>query len=443
MRLAAGAIPAAFACSEATTPGKPSDGTLAATRDETGLLELDPSHGYRARGYIERRMFVRPEDTFWSLLDLWDVSPSVALEWYGAALNVFDFASIRAGKPLTLFVDRGTGDLEAIEYALSRRRVVVVERKSDGELVARNIDAPSSTEIRGVAGTIQRGIEADSARAGVSPAIIADLIDIFHDQTDLSHLSRGDHFRLLYEVKIDDRSEIVHTGRVIAAEIRTKAQTYVALYHRQESGDGVYIDLDGHPLTAVPPIIPVQFTRISSLFSRARIHPLWGYARPHYGVDFAAPLGTPVRAMADGTVAFAGWRGAMGRAVRLEHVAQFSSIYGHLSRIPDHIQEGRLVRRGDVIGYVGSTGWATGPHLHLGVRRVDHYVDPLDVLSGQVGIHEPLGAHFEVRKDALLGLMASLDQEGEVQVTRVSQPERDAASWLRIASASTGQVKGL
>ena len=122
---------------------------------------------------------------------------------------------------------------------------------------------------------------------------------------------------------------------------------------------------------------PLRFTRISSKFSHARFHPILKRTRPHLGVDFAAPRGTPVRAIADGTVQYAGWRGGLGRFVRLDHPGPYGSGYGHLQRIAKGVREGRRVRRGQIIGYVGSTGLATGPHLHYVLYKHGQHVDPL------------------------------------------------------------------
>ncbi|RMF22475.1 MAG: hypothetical protein D6760_07400 [Deltaproteobacteria bacterium] len=167
---------------------------------------------------------------------------------------------------------------------------------------------------------------------------------------------------------------------MLAVDLLNRGRHYEAFYFRSaDQAVGGYYDREGHALGRAFLRYPVAYSRISSKFSRARLHPVLKRPRPHYGVDFAAPAGTPVHAIAAGTVTVAGWHGASGRMVKIRHDDVYESAYAHLSRIAPGVRTGTPVAKGQVIGYVGSTGLATGPHLHLALYKHGKYVDPLTV----------------------------------------------------------------
>jgi murein DD-endopeptidase MepM/ murein hydrolase activator NlpD len=207
---------------------------------------------------------------------------------------------------------------------------------------------------------------------------------VFGWELDLeSGLRAGDSFRVLYEniwLTGESRPE---TGKVLAAQLTTRGRLYTAVYFEDADGRGGYYRPDGHPVSRELLRYPVEFTEITSEFSRRRRHPITRRARPHLGVDFAAPVGTPVRAVADGNVSEAGWdRSGLGRCVRVTHPSGLASTYGHLSRVAAGLATGSRVERGQVVGWVGATGLATGPHLHFSLHREGEYVDPLAVTAG-------------------------------------------------------------
>ena len=202
------------------------------------------------------------------------------------------------------------------------------------------------------------------------------LVKLFSGDVSFEKLQRGDRYRVLYEVHVDKLGEIVRNGKILGAEVVTARQVA-----RARSTSGTRTATTATTTTpgsrAAPPAArvigfypPLREALITSGFSSSRRHPLFGFVRPHHGVDLAAPHGTPIRAIADGRVLFAHWHGQLGHAVRIEHGGSpaYASTYGHLSRIEEDVTRGAWVRRGQVIGYVGGTGAATGPHLHLSVR---------------------------------------------------------------------------
>ena len=368
---------------------------------------------------------VRRGDTFLSLLDRNGVAEGEALDWYRSSRKVFNLARLRVGRDMTLRFD-AEGKLSGVEYEIDRLNVFLAERGEDGEIVARKGEVPSTTEIRGVAGTVKSNITADCLAAGVPSRVVRQMASIFTSKVDFRHLKKNDAFRVLYEVKItDDGEEIASGSQVLAAEVEARGKSYTALRTVTPEGDKAYVDLEGHPLARVRADsdlrYPVEFTRISSRFSTSRLHPKTRRRRPHLGVDFAAPHGTPVRAVADGKIKYAKWYGQMGRTIRIDHGGKlkYDSMYGHLTRFARGIKSGKYVRRGDVIGYVGSTGLATVPHLHFSLVHGKRFVDPLKALR-QVTYKKPTqvtGEKFEKQKLQLISALGALDRDGRVRPT--------------------------
>ncbi|MDG2306559.1 MAG: peptidoglycan DD-metalloendopeptidase family protein [Candidatus Binatia bacterium] len=374
---------------------------------------------------VDRVVRVRNGDTFLGMLGRNGVPKSDALTWYRSSRNVFNLARLKIGRDLRLSFD-AQGELSGLEYEIDRLNVFVAERGEDGGIVARKGEVPSTTEVRGVSGTVASNITADCLSAGVPSRVVRQMAGIFSSKVDFKHLRKGDAFRVLYEVKItEDGDQIPSGSQVLAAEVQTRGKSHTAL-RADDNGEKTYVDLEGVPLQRVRADsdlrYPVEFTRISSRFSTSRLHPKTRRRRPHLGVDFAAPHGTPVRAVADGQIEYAKWHGQMGRTIRIDHGrnVKYDSMYGHLTRYARGIKGGKRVHRGDVIGYVGSTGLATGPHLHFSLVHGKRFVDPLKALK-QVQYKKPTrltGDSFEKAKTRLVSALGTLDDEGPVRLTR-------------------------
>ena len=388
----------------------------------------DALAAYRTAEFVEHKVQLRKGDSFTTLMQLYDVSRSEALRWYTAARDSFDLARMKAGHQLSLFFRRGERGLAALEYAVDSVERVAVDRGAKGGLQARMATVPTWVEIRGISGTVGSSITRDCIGTSVPASIVHSLVKVYTGDVDFERLQRGDRYRVLYEVHVDEAGEIVRNGKIVAAEVVTREKPHVAIYFRDVDGSegyyddtGLARDLSGGTVSTFFP--PLREGSMTSGFSSARRHPLYGFIRPHYGVDLAAPQGTPVRAIADGRVLFAHWHGQLGNAVRIEHGGSpsYASVYGHLSRIEEDVARGAWVRKGEVIGYVGRTGAATGNHLHLSVRCEGRYVDPLPVLR----FGQPVAAHvsgdaFEAEKRGLLGQLASLAVDNPVHLTRLA-----------------------
>jgi len=230
------------------------------------------------------------------------------------------------------------------------------------------------------AGYINSSLFAATDAAQIPDTVTGKFVDMFSTNVDFrSDLRRGDHFNLVYETFWQNGS-YVRAGRILAAEFVNGGKTYQAIWFedaKSEQGGGYY-SFDGKSLKRAFLKSPLEFTRISSGFSM-RVHPLTGAWKQHKGIDFAAPTGTPIRAAADGTIEFVGNRGGYGNFIIVKHWKPYSTAYGHMSRFASGIRTGSKVRQGDVIGYVGTTGWSTGPHLHYEFRVNNAQQNPLNI----------------------------------------------------------------
>jgi murein DD-endopeptidase MepM/ murein hydrolase activator NlpD len=242
---------------------------------------------------------------------------------------------------------------------------------------ARIESAPLSSQSRLASGTIETSLWAAADAARLPDTITVQLAEIFSTDIDFHReLRRGDTFSLVYEALTADGEPVTWnqgTGRVLAAEFVGNGRTYEALWFRGADGRGGYFAFDGQSKRRAFLASPMEFSRVSSGFAM-RFHPILQTWRRHLGVDYAAPTGTPVRSVGDGTVEFAGRQNGYGNVVQLRHSNDRTTLYAHLSRID--VREGQRVEQGQRIGAVGATGWATGPHLHFEFRVNGVHQDP-------------------------------------------------------------------
>lgn len=253
---------------------------------------------------------------------------------------------------------------------------LVIERGDDGFRAARNVPVEEvRTTLR--TGEIRSSLFGAADAAGIPDQVIIALADVFAADIDFYHdVRKGDRFAVVYETRFID-GEPAGTGRILAAEFINGGKTYRAFQWRDEAGNVGYFSDEGQASKSAFLRSPLEFSRVTSGFTMARFHPLLRTWREHKGVDYAAPTGTPVRATADGTVTFAGWQNGYGNVVFIRHQGAYSTVYGHLSKLAANLKVGDKVGQGDTIGYVGMTGWATGPHLHYEFRIADQPHDPL------------------------------------------------------------------
>jgi murein DD-endopeptidase MepM/ murein hydrolase activator NlpD len=293
-----------------------------------------------------------------------------------AARPLYDLARLSVGRPFALTLGRD-GVLRAFSYGIDELRTLRVVRRGE-ELQAEIVAREYETKTTVVSGTIETSLFAAVAAAGEGDQLALDLADVFAWDLDFNtEIRSGDSFRALVE-KLSLDGGPIRYGRVLAAEFVRGGRVLRAFRHEGASG-AFYYDADGRPLRKAFLRSPLRFTRISSRFAWSRLHPILRIRRPHLGVDYAAPSGTPVHAAADGTVILAGWLGGYGNTIRIRHANGYETLYGHLARI--EVRRGQRVAQGARIGTVGATGLATGPHLDYRMARNGTFVDPLRVVS--------------------------------------------------------------
>ena len=295
----------------------------------------------------------------------------------------FDVRKLRAGNIYK--IDRlFDGRIRSFEYEIDPTRALRASRR-DGDIAlfeAEVVELPRTTTRVVVEGTIDReapSISEALERAGERLELALSLADVFAGEVDFnSGLQPGDSFRVVVEKSVRDDGVFVSYGPVQAAEFLNDGRTLTAMRFLLPDDKAGYFDEDGRSLTRFFLKSPLKFEpRITSRFSRSRMHPVLKYARAHNGVDYGAPSGAPIVSVSSGVVTFAGWTNGGGRTVRVKHASGYESEYMHMSAIAEGIHRGARVGQGELVGRVGMTGTATGPHLHYGLRKNGAYVNPV------------------------------------------------------------------
>jgi len=248
---------------------------------------------------------------------------------------------------------------------------------TDAGWEVRRGDTRPDVRVEAVAGEVRRSLFESVEALGESPQLVMELVEIFSSDFDFTADTRaGDRFRLLVEKRYAGE-QFVDYGQILVAQYLSDARVLTGVAFEGAGGRVAFYDPDGRSLKKSFLKSPLEFTRITSGFTYARPHPILGGVRPHLAVDYGAPVGTPVRAVADGTVMVAGWNGGNGIQVHLRHHAGYETQYNHLSRLGPGVRAGSRVSQRQVIGYVGSTGLSTGPHLDYRVAKNGRFVNPL------------------------------------------------------------------
>jgi murein DD-endopeptidase MepM/ murein hydrolase activator NlpD len=260
-------------------------------------------------------------------------------------------------------------------------RRLVVERQPDGRIASRMETAPLVASLRIGSGSIRTSLFAAVDEAGIPDAVTTQLVDIFSGDIDFHrNLRGGDRFAVVYET-LEADGEPLRTGRVVSAQFVNGGRTLDALWFQEAGQRGGYYDFQGGSRERAFLASPMEVSRVTSGFAM-RMHPIHNTWRAHKGVDYGAPTGAPVRSIGEGQVDFAGTMSGYGNVVEIDHGKGTSTLYAHLSRID--VRKGQRVERGQRVGAVGSTGWATGPHLHFEFKEHGTQRDPLEVARRQV-----------------------------------------------------------
>lgn len=326
---------------------------------------------------------VRPGDSLGSLFNRLGVDDADAQKFVRTDKTARRLLSLKTGKRIQAETDEN-GLLLSMRATIvdgkgGDARQVTVERRGD-KFVA--LDAPAKLErrvemrSREIQTSLYSATDSNVDGGSMPDSVVSQMIEMFSTNIDFrSDIKRGDRFNVVYETFWLD-GELVKTGRILAGEFINRGVAYQSVWYEDPvTKQGGYYSLDGKSLKKAFLKSPLQFTRISSGFSM-RTHPISGKWKAHKGIDYAASTGTPIRAVADGVIDFAGNSGGYGNQVVLKHWSKYSTAYAHMSRIAPGVRKGAKVSQGQVIGYVGSTGWSTGPHLHYEFRVAGQAQDP-------------------------------------------------------------------
>jgi murein DD-endopeptidase MepM/ murein hydrolase activator NlpD len=357
--------------------------------DAGSLPELPPEAA-------ERQLVLKRNETFYDALRALGGDHADIIALVQSCKPYRNLGKVRRGDVFH-YAMGASGKVERLRFDLEdQESYITMQRRGDGSYEAFELTYPVERVPTVVCGIINSSLFESLEDAGAPAALASKLSDILGWEMDFRRdMRRGDTFRVLYEeVRRDGR--FLRTGPILAVEYTNAGRTHRGYRYVQPDGTISYYDQEGLSLEKQLLRAPVEYARISSEFSAHRLHPVYGRYMPHYGVDYAAPVGTPVRAGGNGVVAEAAFEGGNGRYVKIVHSNRsYETYYLHLSRFADGVRKGARVRQGEVIGYVGATGTATGPHLDYRVRKDGTWVNPrtLDLPSSEPIAREQLASY--------------------------------------------------
>ncbi|MCR4377666.1 MAG: peptidoglycan DD-metalloendopeptidase family protein [Rhodospirillales bacterium] len=362
---------------------------------------------------------VKAGDTLSHILDRAGADSQTADEAIRALKRIFSPRDLKAGQTINVAytptlssdgTDRFTGFQIPLDYATR----VHVAPAPEGGFRAYEIELPLQTRQVRAEGTITNSLFSAGSDAGVPPSVMAELVRAFSWDVDFQRdIQKNDRFEVMFDQKVDEAGRPVHDGRIVYASLTLSGDRKPIYLHQLADGRWDYFDDKGQGAKKALMRTPIDGARLSSHFGN-RKHPILGYTKKHTGTDFAAPTGTPIYAAGDGVVESAGWNGGYGKYVSIRHNSEYSTGYAHMSGINRGIAKGKRVRQGDIIGFVGTTGQSTGPHLHYEVVRLGAKMNPMRVKmpSGEKLSGKEL-VRFEGSRNNLNAKWASLAGKGK------------------------------
>lgn len=328
-------------------------------------------------------------------------------------------ANIRPGEKLKVRVDQHGNFLELIHQ---RSPILSLQILPEGDsFSSKSIERKLEKRVAEISGTITNSLYLAAQNAGLSDSLTMELANIFGWDVDFAlEIRAGDQFSLIYEEEYLDNKKY-RNGSILAAEFINRGKVFRAVRYEDNKGNSSYFSPDGRSMRKAFLRAPVDFRRISSRFTKARWHPVLGKRRPHRGVDYAAATGTPIKAAGDGKVIFRGRKGGYGKAIIIKHGSQYTTLYGHMSKYRSKVKTGTRVKQGQIIGYVGKTGLATGPHLHYEFRVNGVHRNPLKVkLPAAAPIAKKYREDFKRKSKPLL---AKLDLISNTMLAEAEQAQ--------------------
>ncbi len=319
------------------------------------------------------------------------------------AQQVINLRKIRRGNRYTLFFDKDSiNNLQYLVYEHSSTEYFIFKVQAPVYVLKNEREITSVQKT--ATGIIQTSLWQTIIDQTINPLLVNELSDIFAWSIDFFGLQQGDFFKVIYEEQFVDSTSF-GLGKIYTAYFNHAGEDFYAIPFIQDGSESFY-DQNGNSLRKAFLKAPLRFSRISSRYSYSRMHPILKIRRPHLGVDYAAPVGTPVYAIGDGKIIKTGWNGEAGRMVKIKHNSVYTTAYLHLRRYGKGVKSGKYVKQGDIIGYVGSTGLSTGPHLDFRFYKNGHPIDPLKVKAPPVNpVKEENLAKFNKIKNVMITLI--------------------------------------
>jgi murein DD-endopeptidase MepM/ murein hydrolase activator NlpD len=339
---------------------------------------------------VEHRERLRSGATIGEVLERHGFSPTEVVALCEQTKPIYDLHRIKAGQELRFYLNLEL-KIERLEYDIDETRYLSIERQGENSRAGVKV-RPVDVEVKEIWGAIEENPIQAFNQLGEEDALALAFADLFGWDVDFyTDIRQGDAFKVIFERRFRE-GRFTGYGRILAAEFVNQGRVHQAFFFAlPDTNKPGYYDADGKSKEKEFRKSPIMWARVSSRFSSHRLHPIRKVYTAHYGVDYAAPVGTPIQATADGTVTFAGWNGASGRMVRLRHKNNYETMYLHLSSFGAGIRPGVKVKGGDVIGFVGSSGESTGPHLDYRITRGGGYLNPLSAKFEPV---EPLKPEY-------------------------------------------------
>lgn len=352
----------------------------------------------------------KQRDTFYEVLLDFGIPPQEIFSLIESSKKIYNLKRVKPGNTMALKIDPVHHTVVRLEFSFDGRHILVVTKTDQGYLASKE-EIAFDSKLRTITGTIKNNLFEDATKSGCSPQLILNFADIFAWDVDFfSDLRENDSFRLLFEEIYKD-SEFVRYGNILAAEFTNQGKRFRAFYFENDKGKAGYYNDEGKSVDREFLKSPLRYSRISSRFSKRRFHPVLRIYRPHSGVDYAAPTGTPAETTCDGKIIFIGWKKDYGKCIKIRHNHIYTSYYGHLSRFAKGMKLGKRVKQGQVIGYVGATGLATGPHLDYRLKKRGKFIDPLKFRSPLIhSISKAQLPQFEKRKRQMLVMLGQFDE---------------------------------
>jgi murein DD-endopeptidase MepM/ murein hydrolase activator NlpD len=370
---------------------------------------------------------VPPRVPFAEMLEAMGIDSALAARIVAAAQPVFNLRQVRAGNQVA--VGRSVlGELRAVRYRIDTDRILWIAPK-EGEFHSEIQTIPSETATAGVSGEIHGSLFESVVDAGEKPELAMRLAEIFAYDLDFYTDPRpGDTFRVVVEKKKLADGTISSYGRILAAEYNNERRAYRAVLFHDSNGHPAYYTPEGKSMKKAFLHSPLKYAApISSHFSAHRFHPILKEYRPHLGIDYAAPTGTPVQTIGDGRVIFAGMKGGAGNLVEIQHINGYTTYYMHLSRVL--VRSGQRVEQGQRVGLVGMTGLATGPHLDFRIQRGGQFLNFEKLAPPPAGpVEKREWAAFAAARDSALAQMPPVPSHEAVAQAAPAAPAREQAT---------------